>query len=158
LALAAVTAFDRYKVLRAARGAVFTDPQIQAIPCLWPITHLSAPNTTTAFAHALQLSKDRLSQIRVAIPCHDGNLWNIANDSIQPDPGVHLCLDAGKEVDENLWFLLGVGHVFALLEPSLDPSKWRYLARVDLPMVCLELITVQDILEHSPILLGVGAG
>mmetsp|Transcript_6202 Transcript_6202/g.14520 ORF Transcript_6202/g.14520 Transcript_6202/m.14520 type:complete len:276 (-) Transcript_6202:715-1542(-) len=134
---APVPPLDGDEELPAPGRSVLTHTEPEPVRRLRPIPYLTATDAAAALTTGFQDFKDGLPQIREGVPRHNGHLWNVANDAIQADPGVHLRLDPCQQLGQQPWILLGIRHKFAFFVPGLDPREGCYFAGVDLPVVGL---------------------
>mmetsp|Transcript_26357 Transcript_26357/g.51664 ORF Transcript_26357/g.51664 Transcript_26357/m.51664 type:complete len:347 (+) Transcript_26357:1000-2040(+) len=70
------------------------------------------------------------------------------------DLGFH----ARQQVNQEPRIRVRVWHIPPILVPFFDFGEWCHLTRINLPVVGLQVWTVEHILEHCPVLLNVGAG
>mmetsp|Transcript_17463 Transcript_17463/g.27343 ORF Transcript_17463/g.27343 Transcript_17463/m.27343 type:complete len:397 (-) Transcript_17463:343-1533(-) len=108
-------------------------------------TNLSTPYTFAFKSALLHFAQQCLPQIGHRIPRRYIVLRNVANHAIESYPRRHSALDPDQQLDE---FALRVGRIHAFIVPFLDHRPRHGLRRIQLPLVGLQLIAAQQILDH----------
>ena len=130
--------------------------------------HLAAPNAATALAALLELFAEQLAQIGDHVARLNVLARNVANDAIQANPRMHAALDVQNHLKQRIVALahalhgavgggalhharaqrVAVGLVLARFVPLLDARPRRRFARIDFPLVRLQIGAVEHVVKH----------
>merc|ERR1719321_1181504 len=146
-----VPRLEAQEVFPAPRRRIAPLHQLDVILAHTLALNFAAPDAPAALPRLVHLTQHVLAHVRLrdGAPV-DVLVGDVPDHTVESDPRVHPNLGPAQHLNE---LVVAVWHVSALVEPLFDDRPRCDLARVYLPLVCLEVGVEQHVPKHVQVLL-----